>query len=138
MRNEFLLKEERMRKTGKKKQNAPTPPPPRPPKTVRGGLGDGEYSLVLMMQEAGMNGMYVCIYVCTYVCNVRMYVMGEPEGRGGEGRGGEGRTGGRASEFCGTSKERWPRAPRGRPPLRPGLPDSQGWRDGGERGSECS
>ncbi len=39
-------------------------------KTVRGGLGDGEYSLVLMMQEAGMNGMYVCMYVY-----VRKYVV---------------------------------------------------------------
>jgi len=27
MRNEFLLKEERMRKTGKKEQNAPNPTP---------------------------------------------------------------------------------------------------------------
>jgi hypothetical protein len=69
-----------------------------------------------------------------------MYVMGEPEGRDGKGREGKGRgvEDGRASEFCGISRERWPRAPRGRPPPRPGLPGSQGWRDGGERGSECS
>jgi hypothetical protein len=39
---------------------------------VRGGLGDGEYSLVLMMQEAGMNGMYVYVYVRMYVVYVCM------------------------------------------------------------------
>jgi hypothetical protein len=133
MRNEFLLKEERMRKTGKKKQNAPTPPPPRPPKTVRGGLGDGEYSLVLMMQEAGMNGMYVCIYVCTYVCNVRMYVMGEPEGREGEGRGGEdGRAGERVlRHFKGEMAPSPPRTPPSAagPPRFPGMEGRRGARE---------
>jgi hypothetical protein len=66
MRNEFLLKEERMRKTGKKKQNAPTPPPP-PPQDCEGW--SRRRGIFLGTDDAGSrNEWYVCMYICMYVC----------------------------------------------------------------------
>jgi hypothetical protein len=59
MRNEFLLKEERMRKTGKKKQNAPK----KKKKDCEGWTR--RWGIFLGTDDAGSrNEWYVCMYVC--------------------------------------------------------------------------